>query len=152
MNSDGEYQGLSRSQSNYWEDGDPHDVHTVLTHKETTLRSIVDDRFYWAILPYQHDDMVVAAFKLYLEDNNLKEFSDTCIRFLVHTIAKKQYYTQYDLLSRARDNYYCDVLIPVLHTDSMQAAWEEYHEHFQKYVEACKEAMIKDLLARSKVV
>ena len=79
MNSDGEYQGLSRSQSNYWEDGDPHDVHTVLTHKETTLRSIVDDRFYWAILPYQHDDMVVAAFKLYLEDNNLKDESNRTI-------------------------------------------------------------------------
>lgn len=151
MNHAGNHFTISRTHGKFSENP-PHDLHEVLTHKETTLRSIVDDKFYWSILPYQHDPLVVAAFELYLKDNDLKEFSDTCIRFLVNTIAKKQYYRQYDLLSRAHNHYYFDVLVPLLHDDTMQTAWEEYQEHFQKYVEACKEAMIKDLLARSKVV
>ena len=129
-----------------------HDLNEVLTHKETILRSIVDEKFFRSIQPYQHDHLITAAFEVYLLDNDLKEFADTCIRFIVHTIAKKQYYRQYDLLTRAHNHYYFDVLVPLLHDDTMQTAWEEYQGHFQNYVEACKEVMIKDLRARVKIV
>lgn len=144
--------GLHRSASNYWEEGDPHDLHEVLTYQETMLRSMVDEQFFRSIREFKNDSVLMAAHELFLEDKNFEEYTDTCIRFMVHTIAKKQYYTQYDLLSRAHNHYYCDVLIPLLHDETMQNAWEEYQEHFQKYVEACKEAMIKDLRARAKIV
>ncbi len=153
MNFHTDYQGkIHRSHDKYWEDGDEHDIHEVLTHKETTLRSIVDDRFYWTILPYQHDKLITAAFEIYLKENNLKDFADTCIRFLAHTVVKKQFYSQHELISRSHSNYFRHVMTPLLHTDSMQTAFEEYQEHFQKYVDTCRDVMIKDLLARSKIV
>jgi hypothetical protein len=62
-----------------------HDLNEVLTHKETILRSIVDEKFFRSIQPYQHDHLITAAFEVYQLDNDLKEFADTCIRFIDFT-------------------------------------------------------------------
>lgn len=129
-----------------------HDVNEVLTQKETILRGIVDEKFFRSIQPYQHEPVITAAFELYLQDNDLKEFADTCIVFLVHTIAKNMVFRQHDLLVRSRHHYFCDVMIPLLHTDTMQTAFEEYQENFQKYINTCKEVMRKELRVRAKIV